>query len=47
MSNDFLKILGGTLITAGIVPTPDDVTIISPLIQIALGSFLIYLGSRK
>ena len=35
---------GAVLITMGVVPTPDDVTVISPVIQIVGGTALIIAG---
>lgn len=41
-----LLITGGlALITVAITPTPDDITVISPLIQLALGMSLIIYGT--
>jgi len=35
------------LITLAVVPTPDDVTIISPLIQFVVGAGLVAVGLMK
>lgn len=32
------------LVTVGVAPTPDDITIVSPLAQIAIGTALILVG---
>lgn len=36
--------LGFTLIAVALIPTPDDVTIISPLLQLAAGTLLVVFG---
>jgi len=41
-----LTIAGIGLITAAIVPTPDDITVISPLLQLAVGAGMIWYDNR-
>lgn len=45
MANKGIMSIGGLLILAGVTPTPDDITVISPVIQIVLGIALIGIGS--
>jgi hypothetical protein len=47
MGKDYAKIFGGmALIGIAITPTPDDVTVVSPIAQAALGIFAIYQGLK-
>ena len=39
-----IMLAGAGLVTLGVTPTPDDVTVISPLIQIGLGLTLFTVG---
>lgn len=41
MVNEALLILGAGLVVTGFAPTPDDVTIVSPLVQIIGGTGLV------
>lgn len=36
--------IGSSLVLLGVTPTPDDITIISPLVQVIAGGFLIVAG---
>ena len=47
MTNQLLVTSGLGLITLGFLPTPDDVTIISPVIQILGGAVLVIIGLSK
>lgn len=47
MKKSTIKGIGGMLITTALVPTPDDVTIISPAIQLIVGVTLLILGRDK
>jgi len=42
--NEGLTIAGAGLITLAVTPTPDDVTVISPILQLIGGASLILLG---
>lgn len=42
--NNQLVLSGAGLIGLGFLPTPDDVTVISPVLQIAIGTGLVALG---
>lgn len=42
--NEALIGTGATMIVTGIVPTPDDVTVISPIAQIVGGAGLVSIG---
>lgn len=42
---NLLIITGIGLVGIGITPTPDDVTVISPLLQIGVGVILIGIGA--
>jgi len=45
MSNKNLLITSGlALIALGFAPTPDDVTVVSPLLQITIGAGLVIWG---
>jgi len=44
MANKGIMGIGGLLILAGVTPTPDDITVISPIIQIVLGLALVGVG---
>lgn len=43
---DWVEIgLGAALIAAAIIPTPDDVTVVSPAAQLGAGLFLVAQGA--
>ena len=42
--NGWVVTTGVGLVALGVAPTPDDITVVSPLIQIGLGLGLIGLG---
>lgn len=45
MAKDYLKIgIGCALIALALLPTPDDVTVVSPVAQAGLGLTAIYAG---
>lgn len=46
MTNGYI-VTGLGLITLAVAPTPDDITIISPLLQLALGVGLVIYGNVK
>jgi len=37
--------VGATLATVALIPTPDDVTIISPVVQLVLGGLFMTVGA--
>lgn len=43
MNNKYL-VLGAGLVALAVTPTPDDVTIISPALQLTAGSLLLIAG---
>lgn len=47
MKSENLMTLGGALVLSAITPTPDDLTIVSPLIQFIGGSALIIYAITK